>query len=101
MKAKYIAYIVLALFVAAVNAYIATNGVFAFILKGDPQEQASWAAFFVLFIYGLPVGGLALASLLFLPLLKLKYSRLIGWWLFINGIFPFAAAAGFKLYYGN
>ena len=95
------AYILIAMFVTAINAYIAINGLLAFLLKGSPHENASWASFFVLFIYGLPIGALALASLLFLPLLNLKYSRIIGCWLFINGIFPFAAAAGFKLYYGN
>ena len=101
MKAKVAAYVLIALVVTAVNAYVAANGALALVLEGDAREKASWAAFFVLFIYGRPAGGLALASLLFLPLLKLKWGRLIGWWLFINGIFPFAAAAAFKLYYGN
>lgn len=101
MKAKHAALILIALVVTAVNAYVAINGVLAFVLEGDAREKASWAAFFVLFIYGRPAGGLALASLLFLPLLKLKWGRIIGWWLFINGIFPFAAGAAFKLYYGN
>ena len=91
----------IALVVTAVNAYVAINGALAFVLEGDAREKASWAAFFVLFIYGRPAGGLALASLLFLPLLKLKWGRIIGWWLFISGIFPFAAAAAFKLYYDN
>jgi len=101
MKAKHAVFNLIALGVTAVNAYVAANGVLALVLEGDAREKASWAAFFVLFIYGRPAGGLALASLLFLPLLELKWGRIIGWWLFINGIFPFAAGAAFKLCYGN
>jgi hypothetical protein len=45
MKAKHAVFILIALVVTAVNAYVAANGVLALVLEGDAREKASWAAF--------------------------------------------------------
>ena len=101
MKMKYISYILLALVVTAVNLYIAISGVLALVLEGGAQEDAIWAFVPTLCKYGTSVGSLSLAGLLFLPLFELKYSRIIGWFLLFNGIFPFAVLGMINLYHNS
>jgi hypothetical protein len=91
MKIRYPVYILAILCFTAFNGFLAVNGIKGLILNGDAQDNAIWNLGFALLLYGPALGGLSLVCLLFLPLFELKYSRVFGWSLLINGIFPFAA----------
>ena len=93
---KYIAFILIALAVTAVDVNIAIKLFISSTSEGQALLRASEDYVWAVIFYGLPAGSLALISLIFLPLFKLKHSRIIGWWLFLAGGLPMIANFVFR-----
>ena len=88
---KYIVFILIALAVTAVDVNIAIKFIISSMSEGNALLLASEDYVLSVFFYGLPAGGIALISLIFLPLFELRHSRIIGWWLLLSGGLPMIA----------